>query len=300
MNEIFPQGHAWIDGNFVTLAEAKIPILDWGFLRSDATYDVVHVWQGRFFRLDKHIDRFFRSTKKLRMPCQMSRDELKKILAGCVEKAKLENAYVEMIQTRGVSKNFVRDPRRASPRIMAFAVPFGWILKQEDFEKGLDVLLTDIKRIPPSSVDPTIKNYHWMDLVTGMLNAYEKGKDTAILVDENNNITEGPGFNLFCVDDNSIFTPDYGVLEGITRQTVFDLAKELNISISKKPISIEQLKNAKELFATSTAGGIMPITKVNGKLIADGKVGSKTRKFHKIYWEKHKDPSWSVSITDIL
>jgi len=300
MNEIFPQGHAWIDGNFVELSEAKIPILDWGFLRSDATYDVVHVWKGRFFRLDKHIDRFFESTKKLRMPCQMHRDDLKKILAGCVEKAKLENAYVEMIQTRGISPNFVRDPRQAIPRVMAFAVPFGWILKQEDFEKGLDVLLTDIKRIPPSSVDPTIKNYHWMDLVTGMLNAYEKGKDTAILVDENNNITEGPGFNLFCVDDNSIFTPDYGVLEGITRQTVFDLAKELNISISKKPISIEQLKNAKELFATSTAGGIMPITKVNGKLIADGKVGSKTRKFHKIYWEKHKDPSWSVSITDIL
>ena len=300
MNEIFPQGHAWIDGNFVELSEAKIPILDWGFLRSDATYDVVHVWKGRFFRLDKHIDRFFESTKKLRMPCQMHRDDLKKILAGCVEKAKLENAYVEMIQTRGVSKNFTRDPRQATPRIIAFAVPFGWILKQEDFEKGLDVLLTDIKRIPPSSVDPTIKNYHWMDLVTGMLNAYEKGNDTALLVDENNNITEGPGFNLFCVDDNSIFTPDYGVLEGITRQTVFDLAKELNISISKKPISIEQLKNAKELFATSTAGGIMPITKVNGKLIADGKVGSKTRKFHKIYWEKHKDPSWSVSITDIL
>ena len=300
MNDIFPQGHAWIDGNFIELSEAKISILDWGFLRSDATYDVVHVWHGRFFRLDKHIDRFFESTKKLRMPCQMSRDELKKILAGCVQKAKLENAYVEMIQTRGVSPNFVRDPRQATPRIMAFAVPFGWILKQEDFEKGLDVLLTDIKRIPPSSVDPTIKNYHWMDLVTGMLNAYEKGNDTAILVDENNNITEGPGFNLFCVDDTGIFTPDYGVLEGVTRQTVFDLAKELNIPISKKPISIEQLKNANELFATSTAGGIMPITKVNGELIGDGKVGSKTRKFHKIYWEKHKDPSWSVSITDIL
>ena len=165
MNEIFPQGHAWIDGNFVALAEAKISILDWGFLRSDATYDVVHVWKGRFFRLDKHIDRFFESTKKLRMPCQMNRNELKKILAGCVEKAKLENAYVEMIQTRGMSANFVRDPREATPRIIAFAVPFGWILKQEDFEKGLDVLLTEIKRIPPSSVDPTIKNYHWMDLV---------------------------------------------------------------------------------------------------------------------------------------
>jgi len=282
------------------LAEAKISILDWGFLRSDATYDVVHVWKGRFFRLDKHIDRFFESTKKLRMPCQMNRDELKKILAGCVEKAKLENAYVEMIQTRGISPNFVRDPRQANPRFIAFAVPFGWILKQEDFEKGLDVLLTDIKRIPPSSVDPTIKNYHWMDLVTGMLNAYEKGNDTAILVDENNNISEGPGFNLFCIDDNGIFTPDYGVLEGITRQTVFDLAQELNIPISKKSISIEQLKNANELFATSTAGGIMPITKVNGELIADGKVGENTRTLHKKYWDKHNDSGWSVSIDEIL
>ncbi|MDC0058057.1 aminotransferase class IV [Pelagibacteraceae bacterium] len=299
MNQIFPQGHAWIDGNFVALAEAKISILDWGFLRSDATYDVVHVWQERFFLLDKHIDRFFESTKKLRMPCQMSRDELKKILAGCVEKAKLENAYVEMIQTRGISPNFVRDPRQATPRFIAFAVPFGWILKQEDFEKGLDVLLTDIKRIPPSSVDPTIKNYHWMDLVTGMLNAYEKGNDTAVLVDENNNISEGPGFNIFCVNESGIFTPDYGVLEGITRQTVFDLAKELNLFIFKKSISLKELQSANELFATSTAGGIMPITKISGKKVGDGSVGNITRKLYKIYWEKHTDPHWSTSIDDL-
>ena len=300
MNEIFPQGYAWIDSKYVELAEAKIPILDWGFLRSDATYDVVHVWKGRFFRLDKHIDRFFESAKKLRMPCQISRDELKKILANCVSKGKLESAYVEMIQTRGMSPKFVRDPRLATPRVMAFAVPFGWILKQEDFEKGLNVLLTDIKRIPPSSVDPTIKNYHWMDLVTGRLDAYEKGNDTAVLVDENNNITEGPGFNLFCVNGSGIFTPDHGVLEGITRQSVFDLAKELHLPIMKKSISVEELYNAEELFATSTAGGIMPITKVSGKEIGKGSVGNLTRQLHKLYWEKHSDDSWSTSISDIL
>jgi branched-chain amino acid aminotransferase len=300
MNDIFPQGYAWIDNKYVELAEAKIPILDWGFLRSDATYDVVHVWQGRFFRLDKHIDRFFESTKKLRMPCQVNRDELKKILANCVLKGNLKNAYVEMIQTRGISPKFVRDPRLATPRVMAFAVPFGWILKQEDFEKGLDVLLTDIKRIPPSSVDPTIKNYHWMDLVNGMLDAYEKGNDTAILVDENNNITEGPGFNLFCVNDTGIFTPDYGVLEGITRQSVFDLAKELNLPIVKKVITVEELQSANELFASSTAGGIMPITKVSGMQIGNGRVGDITRQLHTLYWEKHTDEKWSTSIADIL
>jgi branched-chain amino acid aminotransferase len=300
MNDIFPQGYAWIDSKYVELAEAKIPILDWGFLRSDATYDVVHVWKGRFFRLDKHIDRFFESTKKLRMPCQISRDELKKVLANCVIKGKLENAYVEMIQTRGISPKFVRDPRLATPRVMAFAVPFGWILKQEDFEKGLNVLLTDIKRIPPSSVDPTIKNYHWMDLVTGMLDAYEKGNDTAVLVDENNNITEGPGFNLFCINDSGIFTPDRGVLEGITRQSIFDLAKELHLPIMKKSISVDELYSANELFATSTAGGIMPITRVSGQEIGKGSVGSLTRQLHKLYWEKHSDDSWSTSISDIL
>ena len=300
MNDIFPQGYAWIDNKYVELADAKIHILDWGFLRSDATYDVVHVWKGCFFRLDKHIDRFYESTKKLRMPCQISRDELKKILANCVVKGKLENAYVEMIQTRGISPNFVRDPRQATPRVMAFAVPFGWILKQEDFEKGLHVLLTDIKRIPASSVDPTIKNYHWIDLVTGMLNAYEKGNDTAILIDENNNITEGPGFNIFCVNASGIFTPDHGVLEGITRQTVFDLANELNLSILKKSISLEELQSANELFATSTAGGIMPITRVSGQKIGDGKVGSITRELNNLYWEKHSNDSWSDSVIDIL
>ena len=135
MKEIFPQGIAWIDGSFIQLSDAKISILDWGFLRSDATYDVVHVWKGRFFQLDKHINRFFESTKKLRMPCKLDRHELKQILARCVEKAKLDNAYVEMIQTRGVSPNFVRDPRKATPQFMAFAVPFGWILKPENFEE---------------------------------------------------------------------------------------------------------------------------------------------------------------------
>ena len=142
--DIFPKGAAWMNGEFIQLSEARIPVLDWGFLRSDATYDVVHVWQGRFFCLDKHIDRFFHSAKKLRMPCKVSRINLKKILAGCVERSGLDNAYVEMIQTRGMSPNFERDPRKSEPRFIVFAVPFGWILKPEEFEKGLDLSLIHI------------------------------------------------------------------------------------------------------------------------------------------------------------
>ena len=300
MNDIFPKGAAWMDGEFIKLSEARISVLDWGFLRSDATYDVAHVWKGRFFLLDKHIDRFFKSTEKLRMPCKIDRKELKKILAGCVNNAGLENAYVEMIQTRGISPNFERDPRKATPRFIAFAVPFGWILKPEDFEVGLDVLVTDIKRIPPGSVDSTIKNYHWLDLVSGMLTSYDLGHDTAILIDEKNNVSEGPGFNIFSVDETGLNTPDHGVLEGITRQTVINLAKELDLSINIKPISIEKLKSSNELFATSTAGGIMPITKINGKPVGSGVPGKITRELHKTYWHKHFDSDWSLSVDDIL
>ena len=297
---IFPKGAAWMNGKFIQLSEARIPVLDWGFLRSDATYDVVHVWKGRFFRLDKHIDRFFQSTEKLRMPCTVSRIDLKKILAGCVERSGLDNAYVEMIQTRGMSPNFERDPRKSEPRFIAFAVPFGWILKPEEFGKGLDVLVSNRRRISPNSVDSSIKNYHWLDLVSGMFEAYDNGHDTVILTDEENNISEGPGFNIFCVDETGLNSPNKGVLEGITRQTVLDLAKELNVPFQLRPISLETLKSSNEVFATSTAGGIMPITKINGLPIGRGAPGEITSKLHKTYWDKHSDPAWSVSKDDLL
>ena len=289
-----------MNGEFIQLSEARIPILDWGFLRSDATYDVVHVWKGRFFRLDKHIDRFFQSAEKLRMPCEISRVKLKKILAGCVDRSGLDDAYVEMIQTRGVSPNFERDPRKSEPRFIAFAVPFGWILRPEEFEKGLDVLVSNRRRISPDSIDSRIKNYHWLDLVSGMYEAYDYGHDTVILIDEENNISEGPGFNIFCVDETGLNSPNKGVLEGITRQTVLDLAKELNLPFQLSSISLEKLKSSNEVFATSTAGGIMPITKINGELIGQGAPGEITRKLHKAYWGKHSDPSWSVSKEDLL
>jgi branched-chain amino acid aminotransferase len=183
---------------------------------------------------------------------------------------------------------------------MAFAVPFGWILKPEDIEMGLDAAVTKIKRISPNSIDPTIKNYHWLDFVNGMFEAYDRGHQTGILVDEKNNILEGPGFNIFSLNKNILITPKKGVLQGITRGAVIDIAKELHIPVKFGSISKEKLMSSSEFFATSTAGGIMPITKINGQLIGQGKPGEITRKLHKAYWKKHSDPSWSESIEDLL
>lgn len=114
----FPPGTAYIDGRFCPIAEATISVLDWGFLRSDATYDVVHVWNGRFFRLDRHLDRFLKSVSKLRMTLPFGREELVAVLRECVTRSQFKNAYVEMICTRGMSPTFNRDPRDAKNRFI--------------------------------------------------------------------------------------------------------------------------------------------------------------------------------------
>lgn len=294
----FPPGVAYIDGAFVPMSEAKISVLDWGFLRSDATYDVVHVWKGRFFRLDLHLARFQRSVKKLRMSLPVTDGELTDILRRCVIKAGLEDgAYVEMICTRGVSPSFSRDPRDAVNRFIAFALPFGWVANEEQRARGLDIAVSTIRRIPPQSIDPTVKNYHWLDLVAGLFEAYDRGRENVILSDLDGNVAEGPGFNLFAVKDGRAVTPASGVLEGITRQTALDLCAELQIPVAAEALSVPALRAADEIFITSTAGGIIPVTRIDGEAVGNGKPGPVTGRLSALYWEKHSDPAWTTPVS---
>ena len=292
----FPPGAAFIDGEFCEIAEANISVLDWGFLRSDATYDVVHVWQRRFFRLDKHLDRFSNSVARLHMRLPFDRNELTDVLKECVRRSGLDDAYVEMICTRGVSPTFSRDPRDAINRFIAFVIPFGWVANEDQRERGLRLAISDIPRIPPQSVDPTVKNYHWLDFIAGLYGAYEQDAENVVLVDLEGNITEGPGFNLFAVKEGQVVTPGSGVLEGITRATAMELCAELNVDASFGTLTAETVRAADEVFITSTAGGIMPVTVVDGVAIGDGEPGPLTQRLTALYWEKHADPDWSVPI----
>ena len=295
-----PDGVAYIDGAFVPMKDARISVLDWGFLRSDATYDVVHVWKGRFFRLDTHLDRFMRSVEKIYLELPVSRDELARILAQCVTRSGHDDAYVEMILTRGVSPTFSRDPRDAENRLICFAIPFGWILRPEEREAGISAAISDIRRIPPESIDPMVKNYHWLDLVMGLYDAYGRDAKTVILTDARGNLAEGPGFNVFVVKDGKIATPDHGVLEGVTRLSAMELAHELGLALEERAVTAEEARAADEVFATSTAGGIMPVTRLDGAAVGSGRMGPVTRQLIDAYWQKHSDPDWSVAVPDVL
>lgn len=292
----FAKGAAFIDGEYVPMREARIPINDWGFVRSDVTYDVVGVWHGRFFRLDAHLDRFFRGIEKLHMTSPFDRDSVTDILANCVRLADLREAYVEMILTRGVPPQGSRDPRECENRFYAFAIPYVWIASPEKQEQGLDLTISRIPRIPPQSVDPTVKNFHWGDMVQGLFEAYERGGETAVLTDGAGNITEGPGFNLFCSRDGRLITPAEGVLLGITRKTVIDLAESLNVKVEVGTLSETTLRSADEVFISSTAGGVIPITRIDGKPVGDGEPGPLTTRIRDMYWAAHDDPKWTLPI----
>ena len=294
--ETFPPGTAYMDGRFCPLSEAKISILDWGFLRSDATYDVVHVWRRRFFRLEAHLDRFLSSVDKLRLRLPFGREGLRDILIECARRSGLDDAYVEMVCTRGRSPTFSRDPRDAVNRFIAFAIPFGWVADEDQRRRGLNLAIGTVTRIPPQSVDPTIKNYHSLDLVSGMFEAYERGADNVVLVNTRGDIAEGPGFNVFAVKDGALTTPEGGVLQGITRQTALELAAELALPAAEAPLSADALRGADEVFITSTAGGIMAVTRIDGAAIGDGRPGPVTGRLTELYWEKHSDPAWTTPV----
>lgn len=293
----YPPGAAYMNGRFVPIADARVSVLDWGFLHSDVTYDTVHVWNGRFFRLDRHIARFRRSLARLRLDVPLSDDALRDILVECVRRSGLRNAYVEMLCTRGVSPTFSRDPRDAVNQFIAFAVPYGSVANERQLREGLHLhLVDDVRRIPPESVDPQIKNYHWLDLVAGLLKGYDAGAESVVLKCTDGSIAEGPGFNVFIVRDGRLRTPERGVLHGITRQTVFELAASMGIDAQAGRVDDAQLREADEVFITSTAGGIMPVTRLNGAPIGDGRPGPMTRRLFDAYWAKHEDPAWSLAV----
>ena len=293
----FAKGCAYIEGKYVPIAEARIPILDAGFNRSDLTYDVVAVWEGKFFRLDDHLNRFQKGYRRLQLNPGLSVEEMRAILFECVRRSGLRNAYVEMIASRGLDEEGTRDLRRFSNRFYGYAIPYLWIAKPEIQAVGIHLVIAEKTiRIPPGAVDPTVKNFHWGDLVRGIYEAYDREAFTAVLPDAEGNITEGPGFNIFAYYEGQLLTPESGVLEGITRQTVLDLAEEQGIPARQSTFKADVLENAAEIFLSSTAGGVMPVTTLNGRPVGDGKPGKVTTLIQKRYWEAHDEDRWTTPV----
>lgn len=286
----WPQGAAWVGGQYLPIEQAGIPITDWGFVRSDVTYDVAHVWRGSFFRLDDHLNRFTASMKGLRMSLPFGREGIAEILHNCVRASGLRDAYAAIICTRGSPMSGKpRHPAYCENRFYAFVIPWVWVMPPELQERGAHLLIAKTPRIPVECMDPTIKNYHWGDMTRGLFEAHDFGADNTVLLDPDGYVTEGPGFNVFAVTDGTVVSPDRGALEGITRMSVFELCEELGIPSRTGRISADALRGAEEVFCSTTAGGVMPVSRIDGKPVSGGKPGPISLRLRERYWEKHAE-----------
>lgn len=296
MTTDFSDGVAFVDGAFVPKADAKISIFDLGFLLSDCTYDVVHVWDGAFFRLEEHLARFEASAAKLRMELPYSRDGIREIATECVRRAGLRDSYVELIATRGQARDGRRDLRLCDNGFIAFALPFVWLVPEEEAAKGVSMIVSDVMRIPPQSVDPTVKNFNRLDFSRSLFEAYDKGADYALLLDANGHVTEGLGYNIFALTGGRLVSPDAGVLEGVTRRTVMEMARETNLDAGLAEITADELRQADEVFMATTAGGITPVTTLDGAPVGDGRPGPVTERLRALYWDWHRKPEYLTPI----
>ncbi len=286
----WPDGAAYVDGAYCPIAEAKISVLDWGFTRSDVCYDVVHVKAGSFFRLDDHIARFQASIAGLRMSIPLNADALKAVLGECVRLTGHRDSYVAMVCTRGLPPPGPRGSvARYRNSLIAYALPWIDVLSPEIQERGGHAIIAKTPRIPADSVDPTIKNYHRGDMVKALFEAEDAGADTAVLLDHDGYVTEGPGFNVFVVRDGAVVTPDRGALEGITRQATLELCADLGMKAEIGRLRAEDLHEADEIFLTTTAGGIMPVTRIDGRILSNDSPGPVSRNLKDLYWRRHEE-----------
>ncbi|HUN48749.1 MAG TPA: aminotransferase class IV [Stellaceae bacterium] len=285
--ELWPEGAAYVDGRYMPVAEAAIPITDWGYRRSDVTYDVVGVWGGAFFRLDDHIRRFRNSMRALRLEPPESDADIRAILAECVRRSGLREAYVAMDCLRGRPKpNLPRHPLNCRNYIAAFAIPWVWVVSPEVQERGAHLIVAKTPRIADESVDPKVKNFHWGDLTRGLFEALDQGADNCVLLDRDGFVTEGPGFNVFSVSDGAVATSDHGSLEGITRLSVQELCRELGLKFEIRKIPATELREADEIFLATTAGGIMPASRIDGRILGNDRPGPISAKLRETFWAK--------------
>ena len=296
-------GVVFMNSEYVAPEDAKMSIFDAGFIYSDVVYDALSSWGEYIFRLDEHIERFSMSCEGFRLENPYSHDEMRQIVAECVHRSGLDSTYIKLELSRGVIPNAEdgRDLRKAEQRFVACAVPYIWLWGEEKSKSGGNIHVSDrYKRIPDESVDSRFKNYARPDFIQARLDAYEIGCDDCVLVGLDGALTEGSGSNVMLVKDGRIGTPDANVLLGVTRRTALELCELEGIPFDVRRVEPEELHEAEEVFATSGAGGILPITAIDNKPVGGGSIGPVTERLRELYWAK-RDEGWHGTRTaDVL
>jgi len=268
----------YFNGKFVKKQDARTSVYDHGFLYGDGVFEGIRAYNGRVFRLDGHLDRMYDSAKAIDLKIPLSKEDMKKAIIETLKRNGLKDAYIRPIVTRG-DGDLGLDPRKC-PVPNVFIITQEWGAMYGDlYEKGLTAVTVGIRRNAPEALPPNIKSLNYLNNILAKIEANVKGGDEAIMIDVHGNVSEGSGDNIFVVKNGMILTPPaLNNLRGITRAAAIELAIKDRIPVSETNMGLFDIYTADEVFVTGTAAEIAPVTKVDGRIIGDGKPGQITRK----------------------
>ena len=274
----------FIDGKFLNERDAKVSVFDHGLLYGDGVFEGIRAYNGRVFKLKEHIDRLFYSAKAILLEIPMSHQQLAKATIETIRANKLRDCYVRLVVTRGVG-NLGLNPRSCKkPSIIIIAGKIQ-VYPAELYAKGMDIVTVPTVRNLHSALNPAIKSLNYLNNILAKIEANNAGVEEAVMLNAEGFVAECTADNLFIIKNGEVFTPpnSAGALYGITRQTVMELATQTGMKVSEPNLTRYDLFNADECFLTGTGAEIMPVVKIDGRVIGTGKPGPLTRELVEKY-----------------
>ncbi len=288
----------YIDGVFYPKSQAKISVYDHGLLYGDGVFEGIRAYGGYVFKLKEHMDRLFRSAHAIKLTMPLTKQGVIDAVLETLRRNNLRDAYIRLLVTRGFGDIGV-DPRKC-PRasIIIIAEPLPPTFGVEAQEKGISAVITWMRRDRVDATSHEIKSLNYLNSMLAKLEAFDAGADEAILLDARGFVSEAPTCNLFIVKNDEVATPPptAGILCGITRNTVMEIAPKLGLRVTERDITPSELISADEVFLTGTYAEIVPVTKINQRIIGDGKVGAVTRRIAEEFKVVTRDPKQGVQI----
>jgi len=288
----------YIDGEFYPKSRAKISVYDHGFLYGDGVFEGIRAYDGIVFKLREHIDRLYDSAKAIMLDIPLSKEEMINAVLETLRKNKLKDAYIRLVVTRGVG-DLGLDPRKCSkPNVIIIAEPVLTLYKKESKLKGLSLIISSVRRDRVDATTHQIKSLNYLNSILAKVEAITAGADDAVMLDDRGFVAETSSTNIFMVKNDKIITPPptTGALPGITRSFVIELARKLGYQVEEKDVTPFELITADEVFITGTGAEIIPVTKIAGRAIGDGKAGKITIKLMEEFEKECRNPANGIKI----
>lgn len=288
----------YIDGKFYSKSEAKISVYDHGLLYGDGVFEGIRAYDNIVFKLKEHIERLYKSAHSIMLKIPIPSEQMTQAVLDTLKENKLRDAYIRLVVTRGVG-DLGLDPRKcAKATVVIIAEPVIMLHSKERKESGITAMLTWVKRDPVDATSHEVKSLNYLNSVLAKIESNMAGVDEAICLDKTGFVCEGVAENIFIVKDGKIITPptSTGALRGLTRTAVMELAGRLGFDVIERNITPSELFTADEVFLSGTAAEIIPVREVNGRIIGNGKPGSRTKKLLQEFTKIVRDPQYGIEI----